>query len=552
MTIALEMQFSGSGGAWTDVWSDVRSDVPVSIQYGISGVGPFDHIADTGTMSFALNNAQSNSSGSLGYYSPGSGTARSGFEIGINARLAVTYGGSTFYKFVGRLSEITPESGRLLSRRTHCTATDWLEEANNLKLRRMGPQINLTCGSLFGLVASAIQRPPTASSINTGQDELSIAGDTWKDEKTTIYEALADITMSEWGYMYVKGDTSTGGVLTFEDRLARVRNTTVTAILVDKNLQGLEIERTRDTIINRFGVEAHRRLADTPTATCILYTLEKPLFLSASTTASVVGNYIDPLEFSKRVGGASMISPASGVDYTFTSEESGSILGDNRRGQAIVSIACMPGIDMSSALQISASFGANSVQYALTNPCPVHGYVTQLIARGRGLYDYNVDTYLTDNASSVNTYGVREETIDMPLQTSINVGKDVGDYLLSWLKDPHYVVNRVTFFGDEAILDVGGIGTMKIGDTFIVGVTTTNSLTAGLKVEPGSKISIAESVTGIGQIYDVNGVEIEITPGNTPHGVELIKFTFSVVQADTTHYWVLNTDALDEGTKLAY
>src|SRR3990170_7798644 len=112
MTIALEMQFSGSGGAWTDVWSDV----PVSIQYGISGVGPFDHIADTGTMSFALNNAQSNSSGSLGYYSPGSGTARSGFEIGINVRLAVTYSGSTFYKFVGRLSEINPESGRLLSR----------------------------------------------------------------------------------------------------------------------------------------------------------------------------------------------------------------------------------------------------------------------------------------------------------------------------------------------------------------------------------------------------------------------------------------------------
>ena len=93
---------------------------------------------------------------------------------------------------------------------------------------------------------------------------------------------------------------------------------------------------------------------------------------------------------------------------------------------------------------------------------------------------------------------------------------------------------------------------MKIGDTFIVGVTTTNSLTAGLKVEPGSKISIAESVTGIGQIYDVNGVEIEITPGNTPQGAELIKFTFSVVQADTTHYWVLNTDALDEGTKLAW
>jgi len=124
--------------------------------------------------------------------------------------------------------------------------------------------------------------------------------------------------------------------------------------------------------------------------------------------------------------------------------------------------------------------------------------------------------------------------------------------LLSWLKDPHYVVNRVAFFGDEITLDVGGIGTMKIADTFIVGVTTTNSLTSGLKVEPGSKISIAESVIGIGQICDVNGIEIEITPGNTPNGAELIKFAFSVVQADTTHYWVLDTDALDETTKLAW
>ena len=42
-TVALQMQFSGSAGAWTDVAGDVLADPGIVAQYGVSGAGPITH-----------------------------------------------------------------------------------------------------------------------------------------------------------------------------------------------------------------------------------------------------------------------------------------------------------------------------------------------------------------------------------------------------------------------------------------------------------------------------------------------------------------------------
>ena len=532
--IRLEMQFSGSSGIWTDVWPDVRMDVPVNVSYGISGVGPMDHIAETGTMAFALDNSQANSAKTLGYYAPGSASARSGFDIGIRTRLIISYSGSSFYKFFGTLQEATPEAGQWDSRRTHCIATDWMDEAANHQLKLIGLQTDQTTGQLISTIVGNVVRPPVASTISTGQDAIKLAGDTWQDENKTAYGALADITMSEWGYLYVKGDQTTGGVLQFDDRLARVRNTTVAASLTDETHSDMEVSRVRENILNRFNVQTHPRATDVPPATCTLYMLENSVFIAANTTASIVGNYTDPLEFSKRVGGGSMITPSPGTDWTFGSEDVkvSVVTGCDLRnkGRTIVAASNLSGINMSSALTVSTSYGANSVTYAFTNTCPnAHGYLTQLIARGRGLYDYNPMTYLAESASSQAQYGLRTLPIDLPLQSNQNVGADIANYLLSWYKTPQYTLNRVEFFGSTAAL-----------------------LAAGLQIEPGNRVSITESATGINQVCFVNGVDMEITLGNTPGGFGLIKFALAVYQADTTVYWTLDSGALGTDTVLGW
>src|SRR3990167_726312 len=91
--LIVEMQFSGSTGAWTDITGDVLSGPGITVSYGIHGVGPADRVADTGTMNFFLNNAQDNSAKLIGYYSPGHNNSRSGFTSGVGARMWLIYSG---------------------------------------------------------------------------------------------------------------------------------------------------------------------------------------------------------------------------------------------------------------------------------------------------------------------------------------------------------------------------------------------------------------------------------------------------------------------------
>jgi hypothetical protein len=57
--VTVEMKLAGVDGAWTDVSADVLSDL--SCTYGISGGGPTDRVASTGSLTFQLDNSASNS-----------------------------------------------------------------------------------------------------------------------------------------------------------------------------------------------------------------------------------------------------------------------------------------------------------------------------------------------------------------------------------------------------------------------------------------------------------------------------------------------------------
>src|SRR4030066_503430 len=122
------------GVNWTDVTADARASVDIGVQYGINGTGPADRVAPTGTLSFALDNSEHNSGGLIGYYAPGHANCRNGFEVGCPVRLRIVDLGVTYYKFVGTLETIEPESGQYLSLLTTCQAVDWLDEAGRQKV----------------------------------------------------------------------------------------------------------------------------------------------------------------------------------------------------------------------------------------------------------------------------------------------------------------------------------------------------------------------------------------------------------------------------------
>jgi len=502
-----QCQFSGSLGTWTSVVADWRRSVPGRLVYGIQGDSPTDRIAQTGVLEVALDNSQGNSVGRLGYYAPDSSSPRAGFETGTPIRQAITYSGSTFYKFVGRIDSIEPLGGKYAERHTRVTATDFFEEMAKFRLRLLDVQVNKRADENIATVVGAMTIKPSASSLAIGQDTFPTSLDTAKDETTSAYSERAKSVMSELGYCYIVGDTATGGVLTFDDRHTRPKTTTTSASVND-TMVGIRAERARAGIFNRVKVTSHPR--EVSSASQILYTLQSKPLVQAGASLIMTGMYTDPDQRGiARVGGASMITPTSPCDYQMNAASA----GDS---------TCM-----ATGFTVSTSYGGNSVRYSIYNGNSTPGYVTKLQARGIGIYDREPTVSEQSDATSIAAYGEAVLELDMPYQGSVLVSDDAAHYLLSTLKDPLTHLSQVEFIGNRSD------ALMK----------------AGLQTEPGDRVRIQETATGINKDYFVNGCEIDLPEDGTIH------FLWTVAPAATTQYWILGVagfSELDTTTRLGY
>jgi hypothetical protein len=208
-------------GVPVDLSADVLLDPGIACRYGIFGSSPSDRVADTGTLTFQLNNSQRNSASLIGYYTPGHANCRAGWDLGVKVSLQIIYGGVIYYKFYGAVDEILPAMGIYRERRVSVTVVDWIDEAARYKLQRIPTQVNKYAGQLVNTIISYMAWAPLQQSINSGSDLISYALDTTKDETTTALRELQKICDNEFGYLYVTGDTVFGGKLVFEGRTNR-------------------------------------------------------------------------------------------------------------------------------------------------------------------------------------------------------------------------------------------------------------------------------------------------------------------------------------------
>ena len=154
VAVVVEMRLDGLDGAWTDISSDVLADL--SCTYGISGGGANDRVASTGSFTFQLNNSTSNSAGLLGYYSIGHPNCRAGFQLGAIVRLGLTYDGTTYYKFLGSIDSVSPETGRYRGRRVSVVATDAMDAFARFKLWGLAARQNYSSSDLVKLAKRSL------------------------------------------------------------------------------------------------------------------------------------------------------------------------------------------------------------------------------------------------------------------------------------------------------------------------------------------------------------------------------------------------------------
>uniref|UniRef100_A0A6M3IWH9 Putative tail protein n=2 Tax=viral metagenome TaxID=1070528 RepID=A0A6M3IWH9_9ZZZZ len=504
----IEMQLSGSAGDWTAVTSDARRQGPITAKYGILSSEPMRFVGDVGTLNFELDNSEGNSAKMLGYYAPDHACCLTGFDIGTPTRLSITYSGSTFYKFTGRLDSVEPVPGRYRDRRTVCQALDWFGDADAFKLRLLEVQVNKRADEALDAIVSSMTKRPSASSLSAGQETFAYCLDNSRDETTTVLRELKKLMDSELGYCYVVGDQSTGGLLKFDSRHVRPMNHTLTACLTDTDLVDAQVSRRTSNLFNQVRLVAHPREVDDSAS--VLFTLQSTPQMAPSTSMVITGRYSDPGQRGlSRVGGASMIAPCPATDYTMNSAEDGG------------------GTDLTTNFTVAASYGGNSVQYEVANLGAVPGYITLLQARGRGLYDREPVAAEQVSESSVDLYGERVLTFDMPYNDDPLVAADFAGYLIGVLPTPSTRLEQVEFIGN-------------VSDEL---------MTAGLVVEPGARVKLTEAVTGIASEFFVQGCEVVLAVDGTIH------FKWYVAPASSALYWILGIEGaseLDETTILGY
>ena len=483
---------------WTDVSADVFEGVECA--YGMQEAGPEVRIATSGELKFRLDNSASNSGGLLGYYSLLNTNKRSGFDLNIPVRWAITNGATTYYKFYGKLAECIPDPGQYRDRVVKCVALDWMDEASRLKVSGLDVQTSKRSDELIGLLLNSMTDRPSQYSIETGRETYQYAFDSLKDEGTAVREELNRIASSELGYVYVKGDTTFGGLFIFENRSHRASNPTTIVTL--SNVQvGMTVPGSRDEIVQKVLVSVKPVSVDAA-ATTVLFSLQttETLVRAGATNSTIFGPYRDPSNPGTRIGAISQVTPVATTDYTMNTASDGS------------------GSDLTVDFTVTASFTGNGVRFTIVNNGTTDGYITKLQVRGKGVYRYTAVLERTIN----NVYGQRTLSAEMPYQNNINTGDDVASYWAQIYSAPLSHARFVSFFGNR----------------------TASMMTHALAREPGDRIALTETVTGLSSSeFTINGVGINIVGrGSDPQ----LLCTWYLEPGGTQDFWLLGTAGASE------
>ena len=507
---SVQPQLELTSGVWTDVSVDVVRAEQIRLSYGIRGSGPLDRVAQTGVAMFTQRNDAGCSGGVQGYYSPNHDHARSGFGYGTGFRLAVSYGGTTYYKFRGRLVEIEPVAGQYGLQRTRCRAVDWLEDLAEFQVRRVAAQRDQRADQLLTTLINAMPSAarPAAQTLDQGTETYPYAF--YDLGGGTSGRALAETLMrSELGHLAVIGDTTQGGTLRFFNR--HHRSTADSAVTLTNSMHELRVPSTVDLAFNDVAVTINPVRVDA-TATTVLWALStepassRPL-IPAGQSRTFWGTYHDPDSEDRLIGGTDQVTPVATTDYAANAAQDGT------------------GTDLTASFTVTATFFGGSVKFVVTNTATVDGTLTKLQCRGKAIAAV---APLTFTASSAQPYGERSLRLDMPYQVDPEVGQGAATYLEAVYRALAQQVTALTFLANDS-------------DTL---------LTHALAREPGDKITITETVTGLDQVdVFIMGCDLTFGPG------DLVRCTWHLAPAVDGEFWILDdpvASVLGVSTVLGY
>jgi hypothetical protein len=513
-TYQWEMQLNAPATDWTDVSRDVRTIPAPTWARGMRGGTPVDRVAGVGVLNVALNNFPYSLPSYTGYYTPGHSRQRAGFKLGVGFRLRVNYAELSAVLFSGTVEAVLVEPGEARSRHVDLVVVDWMEEAATSQVEGVDTLTNVRSDEAFSAIIDAMPRQPVAVQTDVGMDTYAYAVDTARQEEATAQSEFVKLAMSELGYIYVKAD----GTLVFEGRRKRGSESSLNVFTFDMPMfNDVSVTRSRTDIINKVKVISHPRRVDA--SPVVLYRLVQAVQIGAGGTVRLFGGYSDPEQRGRRTGGFDFINPlADGVDYIANSAGDGS------------------GVDLTSAIAVTASTTGNGVSFQVTNTGSSAAWITTLQIRGRGIYDFEHAVMESEDADSILQFGRRTRTIDMPYQSDALVAASAAQYLISLYADDISAAESLTYLANES----------------------NQLMRQALLREISDRIGIRESVTALTDTLSgttatrgwfINGVRGDIVEGR------YLRMTYLLAPADRNTYWLLGVSGSSElniTTRLGY
>jgi hypothetical protein len=465
----------------------------MQLSRGLAGSTPLDRVAQTGKLEYTLDNSPANSGGKLGYYSPDNANLRSGWAAGIGVRLKLTYGGNTYTKFLGKIASILPTPGVWLDPTAAVTAVDSLDELATRQTNLIPVQANQRGDELLATLLANLGISPVTD-FSVGDDVYELAFHSEHDEISSGLNVCQKIAQSGYDDIYVLGD----GTLVYRSRHDRLRATDLAASFSD-TMTGLTVMHSADRIYNDVKTSTPKYAVDA--LPVILYSLPGELRLAPNQVYEFTVRYTDPLSNGGRVSALDLVTPAAETDYCMSG------------------VSGSGGSEQNGNLEVSVVFGANSAQVTLTNHYGGFGFVNRFNLRGRGLYEYDTTVLEQVDTTSRDQYGRLPLTYDMPYQNSANVGMDFNNHLLKIGKDPHTDIDGLEFVANASAA----------------------LMAAMIACDVGSRIAVAETVTGISREFYVGGYHLAIGPGG------LITCQLApLAPVDTTQYWRMGVPGSSE------
>lgn len=485
--------FGGSG--WESVIDDTRNEDPIVVQYGMTGDEPKDRIAATGTLEFTLNNAEDNAGGVVGFYSPLHALRRGGHDLNVPVRLSLTYGGVTYYKFLGRLADINPEPGRHGQMRVPCTAVDLMDDWAANDAPQIDVEFEKDCGVLMELLLDALpsELRPRVSSIEPGVSTIPVAFDEAFRDGTKIREVIADLALSELGFAGFKGDTTGGGTFFFTNRhtFASAPDPVATFINEFSVDGGFQSSLSRDDLVSSIQVKVRPTKVEGVEGDSASY--PEVGRLHQTNDVLEIGESIEfDLPFRDPVSNEpiSALFPWV-VEAVFNSAKDGT-------GTPLVTSVHYLGVPYGSGMH-----------FTLTNT-GAEGFTAHIMSfRVRAI---SVRRRELSVRRDVNTqYGRRPIDVSMPMQSSIHTANDVADYFKSQYQQPYGRVQYISFIANKS-------------DKF---------MTQALAREPGDRIYIEEAVTGVAGDFLIANVRLELHKGG------ILRCTWGLIPANAQRFWLL-------------